>query len=711
MIFFACMSGHFTAIAIYAIVLASWFPLIARAQLEVILSVEDGLIKDSIDGRIVVLFAPSGEDPLDDVEVDTTPNLFFGINVFNFSPGKTTVISSGSGTSVATGPFGYPNVSLSDVPSGSYSVQAFLNRYETVTRSDGSTISVRFPCGDGAASINGFGSLFTSIVDIDVEAGAQKIELVFNNITAFPELAGSEIGGCYQGNFKDTKNLKHVKIRSEALSKFWGRDMYVGAKILLPPGYDAADKKTRYPVIYQQGHWPSSGGPFRYPTAAFSYEWDAGMINATEDSAGRPTPKVILVNFRHESPYYDDSYAVNTANIGPYGDAINDELIPHLDSVFNTIAEPYARIQTGGSTGGWVSAASVIFRPDLFGAAFSSYPDSMDFHRHQDIELYTAKNAYISADGSATPSIREFDDDGNELILATVAQENHWELTFGTSTRSSLQWDVWNAVFGVQGLNGYPLEPWNKVTGEIYPEAVKYWKHFDLADYIVSNWNSERKLGEVLRERLFIYVGTWDDYFLNEGVEEFQKRIEAMGGPTWANVTILPEKPHGGYYQDRNFWDYIELLYSWIEDHAPDGATPLPGSVTKPFSRGNTFSEVLEYGSHKAAVARQASPLINARGFSKSGPVFEASVGRWDPGVALEAQWFINGKPSGDEFKVDQGQVLKYVPTVKSRTSFVQLYVTGRKAGYVDETRKSNSLPTIRKWVSSGWEPWSKPGS
>lgn len=182
--------------------------------------------------------------------------------------------------------------------------------------------------------------------------------------------------------------------------------MYVGANVLLPHGYDGNNASARYPVIYSQGHWPAGRGAFRYPFANFSFEWDRGVINGTEEATERETPKMILVTFRHEAPFYDDSYAVNTANLGPYGDAINEELIPYIDENFNTIAEPYARIQEGGSTGGWVSAASLIFRPDVFGACFSSYPDSLDFHSHQDIKLYNATNAYIRADGSKIGSIR-----------------------------------------------------------------------------------------------------------------------------------------------------------------------------------------------------------------------------------------------------------------------------------------------------------------
>lgn len=410
--------------------------------LKVEISMAKGLINGSTDGRISLMFAPVGIDPLHDTEVDTSSNKFFGKNVFKYGGGDTVTLSSGSGINTRLGVYGWPNVSLSDVPSGNYTVQAFLNLYEKVTRSDGSTVSVRFPCGDGALNVDGFGSLLTSPLDVEVSGGAQSIELEFNAVQATSNFTGHETGGCQQGNYEDTENLKYVKIRSQKLSEFWGRDMYVGANVLLPHGYVSGNNTKRYPVVYQQNHWSGGDGAFTYskPGSSFARAWDKGVITDANDLSNRTTPKMILVTFRHEAPFYDDSYAVNTANMGPYGDAINDELIPHIDATFNTIAEPWARIQEGGSTGGWVSAASVIYRPDLFGACFSSYPDSLDFHRHQDIPLYDNANAYYRPDGSAIGSIRSFDNE-TEVLLATVEQENHWELTFGTSSRSSLQWE------------------------------------------------------------------------------------------------------------------------------------------------------------------------------------------------------------------------------------------------------------------------------
>ncbi|KAK4505902.1 hypothetical protein PRZ48_003867 [Zasmidium cellare] len=684
------MLGLQLCLALVVLLFAAAF---AQSQhgLKIQLSAADGLLNGSTTGRILVLFAPAGVDPLDDIDVATTPYYFYGQDVYDFDTGDTITLSGGSDKRTGYGVWGYPNASLDDLPAGEYSVQAFLNQYENATRSDGSQVSLRFPCGDGQRSVAGPGSLVTLATNVTVSGGAQTIDLTFEAVVPEDPFEGTEIGGCSQGNYPDNELLKHVKIRSEVLSKFWNRNMYVGANILLPSGYDANDTGKRYPVIYSQDHWVGGDPAFSgYYDADLIAEWASGIIPSTDGGADRETPKLILVTFRHEAPYYDDSYTVNTANLGPYGDAINDELISTIDKMFNTIAKPYARIQEGGSTGGWESIANVIFRPDLFGACFSSYPDSLDFHRHQDIPLYDAKNAYTRPNGSKIYSVRG-DVNGVLTNLVQVEQENKWELTFGTSSRSGNQWDVWNAVFGAQGLNGYPLEPWDKVTGEIYPEAVEYWKPMDLSNYITTNWNTSKNLGEVLKDRIHVSVGTWDDYFLNEGVSEFQKRVEEKGGPDWANFTYLEGKGHGGLYQGREIWDYLFFLESWVKDHAPDGKTPLHDAVTTSAARGNLWEEVIARGGHQAALVRQAPPKLQSKPGWQGRQVIEGSVGRWDPGVQLEAQWIVDCEAYGTVFPVKQGQVVTLKPERRwgDNVKQVQLAVIGRKRGYKEETRKS----------------------
>ncbi|KAF2973150.1 hypothetical protein GQX73_g440 [Xylaria multiplex] len=676
------------------LVVASVLPWATQAldNLSVQISVADNILKGNIDGRVVLMFAPNGTDPLDDTDVTSTPNKMFGKNVFSFGAKDIITLSGGSPNDTATGISGFPLDSIDDIPVGAYRVQAFLNPYDKAKRNDGSEVYLKFPCGDGAPNVDGVGSLTTPAVDLEVHGGPQTIKLTFDSVAPALEFSGKEIGGCSQGNYADTALLKYVKIKSKKLSQFWGRDMYVGANILLPAGYDATDKQTRYPVLYNQNHWTGGAGAYGYSTnTAFAAAWNKGVIPGTNGTSDRPAPKLIIVAFRHEAPYYDDSYGVNTANLGPWGDAINDELIPYIDDNFNTIAQPYARIQDGGSTGGWISIASLIFRPDLFGACFSSYPDSLDFHKHQAIPLYSNKNAYQFDNGSQIGSIRVFNNDA-EVVLATTRQENHWELVFGTSSRSSLQWDVWNAVFGIQGLNGYPLEPWDKVTGEIYPEAVEFWKEMDLSNYVASNWDNTKNLGEALRGRIYVYVGTHDNYYLNGGVAEFEKNVNGLGGPNWANVTITPGQTHGGNYQRRQTWDYLELVSNWVQDHSPKGKTPLSNKFTRTSSRGNKFEDVIRIGGHGAALKRQQNPALSYKENAKCGSIIKATAGRWDPGVVLQAQWVVNGRPSGASFAVKQGESVRYTSTTKGKRFDLKLRVTGTKRNYKDETRESNSV-------------------
>lgn len=251
-------------------------------------------------------------------------------------------------------------------------------------------------------------------------------------------------------------------------------------------------------------------------------------------------------------------------------------------------------------------------------------------------------------------------------------------------------------MFSIQGLNSYPLEAWDKVNGEIYPAAVNFWKPMDLSYHVTSNWNNSLNLGEALRGRVYIYVGSWDTYYLNEGVMAFQAATDALGGPGWANVTILPHQPHGGNYQLLPTWSYLELVYAWIQDHGPNGTKPLSAAAISPSGRSNKWEDVIAYGGHAAALARQAPPAITGENQVETagqlkvpaGSTITGTVGRWDPGVTLMAQWIVNGKPSGKAFAVKQNGTVTFTPP----NSTVQLYITGSKRYYETETRHSNSI-------------------
>ena len=99
----------------------------------------------------------------------------------------------------------------------------------------------------------------------------------------------------------------------------------------------------------------------------------------------------------------------------------------------------WARMLSGGSTGGWIAAAHQVFYPDFYGGSFALCPDSVDFEYHQIVDIYKDANAYYIDKGWTKverPSERR--PDGN--IEGMMKDENWFELVVGDKSRSGGQW-------------------------------------------------------------------------------------------------------------------------------------------------------------------------------------------------------------------------------------------------------------------------------
>jgi hypothetical protein len=457
---------------------------------------------------------------------------------------------------------GFPFASFNDLPEGEYSVQAFLNVYTTFRRSDGSVVKLHLPCGDGHYQFASPGNLYSAVQQVRLGAES-NVQLTLSE-RIMPAEEVPEGGTCQQGNPPEGKYVKRLKIKSAALSEFWGQDMYIAADILLPEGYDD-NPDTRYPVIYFHGHYLDTGdNPFGFSEDLdndFSQWW-------VSDKA----PGVIVINFRHETPYYDDSYALDTANVGPYGTAITQELMPALEAQFRTVNERWARTLTGCSTGGWIALAQMVFYPDLYAGTFAIAPDAIDFHYFQLVNIYEDSNAYVHTQGwveTMRPSQRLVDGE----IIDTIAQENGWELALGTKSRSGMgNWDIWQAVYGPQGEDGYPAPIWDKVTGDIDPEVAEAWKKYDLRDIIVNNWST---LADKLAGRIHIYAADDDDYYLENAVHTFQAATKDLEPPLDATIVHLNDASHCAtpftfIYDNGN--DLVNLMTEFMIEHAPEDA-------------------------------------------------------------------------------------------------------------------------------------------
>ena len=162
-------------------------------------------------------------------------------------------------------------------------------------------------------------------------------------------------------------------------------------------------------------------------------------------------PRVLLITIQHPTPYYDDSYAVNSANNGPYGDAIMEELIPYIEQKYRGIGEGWARFTYGGSTGGWEAMAAQVFYPEEFNGAWAACPDPIDFRAYTVVNIYDDDNAYYTGWGGFKPTPRPGHRDYLGHMSATLEQMNHREMALGSRGRSGDQWDIWQAVYSPVG--------------------------------------------------------------------------------------------------------------------------------------------------------------------------------------------------------------------------------------------------------------------
>jgi hypothetical protein len=560
-------------LAVAVILLAAPFSSFAEVKFAVSFPAERS--KTPLDGRMLLLLSTNGDaEPRFQISDGPATQLVFGIDVEGLAPGHEAVFDASA--------FGYPLRSLAELPSGEYHVQALLHRYETFHRSDGHVVKLPMDRGEGQRWNAAPGNLYSTPRKLFVDPGqAGTIRILLDR--EIPPIAPP----------KDTKYIRHEKIQSERLTKFWGRSMHLGACLLLPEGFDE-HPEARYPLVIFHGHFPYTFGGFRETPPDPNLEPDyserfhlAGYNKIQEEYAhafykewtGKDFPRVIIVEIQHANPYYDDSYAVNSANLGPYGDAIVRELIPYIEKKYRGIGQGWARFLYGGSTGGWEALAAQVFYPDEFNGCFACCPDPIDFRAYTIVNIYEHRNAYfVDSPWKKTPrpALRNYLGE----VSATLEETNHRELALGTHSRSGDQWDVWQAVFGPVGDDGYPKPIWDKLTGEIDREVAQYWKeNFDLGHILERDWKT---LGPKLKGKIHIYVGDMDNYYLNNAVYLAEAFLESTKNPYYEGDIDYGDRAEHCWNGDherpnaisrlRYHQMYIPRIVKRIEATAPPGS-------------------------------------------------------------------------------------------------------------------------------------------
>jgi hypothetical protein len=505
-----------------------------------------------LDGRLLLLLSTDpSEEPRMQINISPNTQMVFGIDVDGLAPDKAAVVADNA--------YGYPVRNLRDVKPGEYYVQAVLHRYETFHRSDGHTLKLPMDRGEGQHWNIAPGNLYSKPQKITLGPDTSLSIVLDQEIPPIPPPA-------------DTKYIRHVKIQSDLLTKFWGRPMYLGANILVPEGFDQ-HTEAHYPMAVNQGHFPADFDGFRTEPPDPNLKPDyserfhiAGYNRIEQEEAYKfykqwiapDFPRILVVELQHANPYYDDSYAVNSANLGPYGDAIESELIPYIEQKFRGIGQGWARFLYGGSTGGWESLAVQMFYPDHYNGAFIACPDPIDFRAFTTMDLYKDKNAFY-IEGPHKKVLQPATRDYLGHTMATTQDINHYELALGTKTRSGEQFDIWQAVYSPVGKDGYPDPIFDKETGEIYPEVAAYWKeHYDLRYILEKNWPT---LGPKLQGKLHIYCGSADTYFLNDAVYLMEDFLKTTTKPPYDGEVKYGDRAEHCWNGDPTLPNYLSRLH------------------------------------------------------------------------------------------------------------------------------------------------------
>jgi S-formylglutathione hydrolase FrmB len=405
------------------------------------------------------------------------PNPFFARDVKAWRPGETLVIDQSA--------TGYP-VSADRVPKGTYTVQAVMDLAPS-SRS----------CTAAPGNVYGI----TTKVPIDPKTTG-SVSLKLDKVHK-------------PAPFRPTERVKLVDVESKLLTAFYKRPTRLRAGVVLPASY-TSQLKRRYPVVYEV---PGFGG--NHAMAFFRALSNSTSVAGTD---------VLWVMLDPECHHGHHVFA-DSANNGPCGKALVEELIPAIEKQFRAIASPGARLLTGHSSGGWSSLWLQVSYPDFFGGVWSTAPDPVDFRDFQRINLYRqGENMFTDKDGKPRPIARR----GTKPVLWYKGfSDMEAVLGHGGQLRS------FEAVFSEKGPDGQPRPLWDRQTGDIDPDVARSWEKYDIRLVLERNWKS---LGPKLAGKLHVYTGNLDTFYLDGATRLLGQSLKKLGSD--ARVELLAGKDH-----------------------------------------------------------------------------------------------------------------------------------------------------------------------
>lgn len=379
-------------------------------------------------------------------QIDIIGVLLFGYDVIGFKVGQFVVIDVND--------YGVLLVSLCDLFVGDYWMQFFVNVYIEFKCVDGYMLWMYMDQWEGQDWKYLLGNFYGKLVKVYYDLFViMLIYLVVDQVIVLILF------------LKDSEYVKCFCIQSKLLMVFWGYLIYLGVIVLLFEGYDQYFNVC-YLVVYDQGYF--------FIDVLFGFENDKLKLCVFWlDSVKKLW--VILVMLQYFLFYYDDFYVVNLFNEGLFDDVIYQELYLEIVKCFCIIEQLWVCIFIGGFIGGWIVVVQQLFYLCYYGGSFVMCLDLLDFCYYQVVNIYDDVNVYIVDKGWVKVECVDMCQfDGNVDVM--MKDENYYELVVGNYLCLGGQWDIWEVVWGLIGVDGYLQCIWDKCIGVIDYDVVEYWK-------------------------------------------------------------------------------------------------------------------------------------------------------------------------------------------------------------------------------------------
>lgn len=504
---------------------------------------------DPASGRIILYLIKDGSKVSSRTPSDgpfwEDPQPMYGLSVTDLAPGKLAIIDDRA-TAFPSPP--------SSLPAGTYRAQAVFD----IHRDDSNWH--REP-----------GNLYSEVITFTVPDA--KGDSVFDPVaikltkTIEPEKLPNTPGA----------GVELFEIHSKLLSDFHGRDIKLRAGVILPTHYD---KARSYAAIYEV---PGFGDNHAAAWSRFER-----LSRRSSDKTAELRDNAFWIVLDPESGNGHTLFA-DSANNGPCGRALIEELIPALEAKYKLAAKSEARLLRGHSSGGWSTLWLALTYPETFGATWSSSPDPVDFRRFQLIDIYDQDNMYTLpsiADGPLDKKFDRFTKDpstitndprpsdlwgdiastrSNGRATMSIRVENAGEEILGPDNTSGQQWDSWLAVWGPKNKNGNPAALYDPATGRLDHAIAEQFKKYDIAELLRKD---PARYGPIFQQHIRLLVGDQDTFFLNEAVALLKPDVEKLPASESVEgrngyIKILPGLDHRTIFQSKE----MQAIPAEMVDH------------------------------------------------------------------------------------------------------------------------------------------------